>query len=181
MDDTSGITRWRKRPVTVKAVQWTGDNLPEVRQLAGECFDPLDEQDRANCDDPEATAQVYDKLHSTWVLVFTGQWIVRGVKGEYYPCAHEVLSETADPAGSPEGDARLLEAAAGVMRERFGRLTAGDLIDGLAGAAAGIRAQGGIIRPAEPVGDPWPERPGRLYDGPADTIGRASGGERTSR
>ena len=37
---------------------------------------------------------MYDRLHSTWVLVYTGQHIVRGVKGEFYPIAEDVLAET---------------------------------------------------------------------------------------
>ncbi len=44
-----------------------------------------------------------------------------------------------------EADAAILEQAREVLRERFGVLTAGDLISGLTGAAAAIRAKGGII------------------------------------
>lgn len=49
-----------------------------------------------------------------------------------------------------ETDIYFLEGAVEVLQRRFGRLTAGDLIAGLTGAAASIRAQGGIIRPAAP-------------------------------
>lgn len=85
----------RKKPVEVQAVQWTGANAYELHAFAGrDLFDVLGEQDRANCDDPAATAQVYDRLHSTWVLVYDGQWIIRGVKGEFYPCAADVFAET---------------------------------------------------------------------------------------
>lgn len=44
-------------------------------------------------------------------------------------------------------DASVLEAAAGVLRRRYGKLIAGDLISGLTGAAASLRANDGIIRP----------------------------------
>jgi hypothetical protein len=95
----TAATRWRKKPVVVEAVQWTGDNLDAVYELTGcENFDVLNGQDRANCDDPEATATVFDKLHSTWVLVFDGQWIIKGVKSEFYPCADDVFRETYEPA-----------------------------------------------------------------------------------
>lgn len=95
----TAVTRWRKKPVTVDAVQWTGVNLAEVINLTGPTnFDKLSEEDRLNCDDPDATAQVFDKLHSTWVLVFDGQWIIKGVKGEFYPCAPDVFAETYEPA-----------------------------------------------------------------------------------
>lgn len=94
----SGAKQFRKRPVVVEAFQWAGDNEAEIQEWAGGArwFNALDDADRVNCGDPDATAQVFDRLHSTWVLVFTGQWIVRGVKGEFYPIADDVLKETAD-------------------------------------------------------------------------------------
>ncbi|MFJ8538138.1 hypothetical protein [Streptomyces sp. NPDC093591] len=90
------ITRYRKKPVEVDTIQWTGDNEAEVQAFTGGAsqFYALDEADRANSDDPEATATVYDRLHSTWILVYTGQHVVRGVKGEFYPIAPDVLAET---------------------------------------------------------------------------------------
>jgi hypothetical protein len=51
-----------------------------------------------------------------------------------------------------EADAGLLEQAAAVLRARFGVLMAGDLISGLTGAAASIRADGGIIPAREQAG-----------------------------
>ena len=98
-----GPARWRKKPVEVQAVQWTGDNADEIFEFAGcDHFDVLDEPDRANSDDPEATAAVFDKLHSTWVLVKDGQWIIRGVKGEFCPCDDEVFAATYEPADGPD-------------------------------------------------------------------------------
>ncbi|MEV8042425.1 hypothetical protein AB0P02_01090 [Streptomyces griseoluteus] len=89
------IVRYRKKPIEVDTVQWTGDNESAVQAFTGPThFHALDDADRANGDDPEATAAVYDRLHFTWVLVYTGQHIVRGVKGEYYPIAEDVLAET---------------------------------------------------------------------------------------
>lgn len=90
--------KFRKRPVVFEAFQWRGDNEAEIQEWAGGArwFNALDDEDRVNCGDPDATAQVFDRLHSTWVLVFTGQWIVRGVKGEFHPIADDVLKETAD-------------------------------------------------------------------------------------
>ncbi|MEU3507642.1 hypothetical protein ABZ733_06900 [Streptomyces longwoodensis] len=93
------ITRYRKRPIEVDTIQWTGTNEADVQAFTGgpSTFYALDPADRENSDDSEATATVYDKLRSTWVLVYTGQHIVRGVKGEYYPIAEDVLAETYEP------------------------------------------------------------------------------------
>lgn len=97
---TPGLTRWRKRPVVVEAIQWTGANLAEVQQFAGSQFADVPPEDRA--EDPERTAEVWDKLHGTWVGVHDGQWVIRGVRGEFYPCDAGVLAETYEPAGSPD-------------------------------------------------------------------------------
>ena len=45
------------------------------------------------------TAVVYDTLHGTWVNVSTGDWIIRGVEGEFYPCRPDVFAETYEPLG----------------------------------------------------------------------------------
>ncbi|MBU5946765.1 hypothetical protein [Streptomyces sp. PAM3C] len=99
-DGRGDIVRYRKRPVEVATIRWTGDNEQAVQAFTGgpSTFYALDDAARENSDDPEATATVYDKLHSTWILVYTGQHIVRGVKGEYYPIAEDVLAETYERA-----------------------------------------------------------------------------------
>ena len=88
------VRQFRKKPITVTAVQWTGDNEAELIEFTGNLFQALDPEDRT--DDPELTGSVFDDLHSTWVGVYTGQWIIKGVKGEFYPCDAAVLAETYD-------------------------------------------------------------------------------------
>jgi hypothetical protein len=113
------VTRHRKKPVEVDTIQWTGDNALEVVAFTGpENLMTFD--DEVCAEDPDATAAVFDKLHSTWVLVYTGQHIVRGVKGEYYPLADDVLAETYEPAAasSAPADRAALAAEAAVERVR---------------------------------------------------------------
>jgi hypothetical protein len=45
-------------------------------------------------DDPDVIAEVFDVLHSTWVGVKNGQWVIRGVQGEFYPCDPDVFAAT---------------------------------------------------------------------------------------
>jgi hypothetical protein len=85
------IQRFRTRIVEIDAVRFTGDNYDELAEWTGGNFAEIHEDDRPYTDDPEATGQVYDKLHSTWILVLAGQWIVKGVKGEFYPCDDETF------------------------------------------------------------------------------------------
>lgn len=97
--------RVRKKPVEVDAVRYGREESGEwydgavddltcsgvidcerIRPAAGQAWDP-----------PElADLEVYDKLHDTWVKVAPGQWVIRGVQGETYPCADDVLRATYD-------------------------------------------------------------------------------------
>lgn len=93
---------FRKRPVVIAAMQWTGDNEREIREWCGpSMFGALQP---AVHRDPEITAEVLDSLHSTWVGVKTGQWIIRGVKGELYPIDEAVLAETYDRVEAVDTD-----------------------------------------------------------------------------
>jgi hypothetical protein len=91
------IRRFRKRPVEIEAMQWTGRNLAEMKEFAPSVFSPNDPEDRP--EDPDITAEVYDNLHSTWVGVHDGDWVIRGIRGEFYPCRPDVFAETYEPVG----------------------------------------------------------------------------------
>lgn len=88
----SEARRYRKKPVVIEAVRWTGANFRVLYEFTNKNFDVLDVEDRD--EDPEATAQVFDELHSTWVLVYDGDYVIKGIKGEFYPCREEVFEAT---------------------------------------------------------------------------------------
>lgn len=91
--------RYRKKPVEIKAVQWTGDNEADLVAFAGTNFRTVHPDDRG--DDPDQTAEAYDYLHSTWVGMHTGDWVIRGIKGEHYPCEPDVFVATYDAVEEP--------------------------------------------------------------------------------
>ena len=78
----------RKIPKTIRTVQWTGSNVEDIRVLTTEDFFRKVDLEF------EITAQVYDRLHDTWVGVKTGDWIIEGVEGEFYPCDNGVFEKT---------------------------------------------------------------------------------------
>jgi hypothetical protein len=84
-------TRFRKLPIEITAIQWTGDNEAEIAAFTRGGFTPTEVGDHM---DAAVTAEVYDNLHSTWTGDKTGQWIIRGVQGEHYPIDETVLAET---------------------------------------------------------------------------------------
>lgn len=85
------MARYKTRPFEIEAVQVTGDNWDEVLEFAGSNVDIADPDDPFD-DDPEAAGAVWDKLHSTWVLFYKDNYLIKGMKGEFYPCVEEVFN-----------------------------------------------------------------------------------------
>lgn len=84
--------RFRRRPTVVEAIRWTGSNVAEMRAFAGNHFDTIDPEDRG--DDPDNTAQVLDRLHSSWIGLGDGDWVVRDANGVMWPVKADVFAET---------------------------------------------------------------------------------------
>lgn len=82
--------RYRTKPVEVDAVQFDDDNYTELAHFTNGQFRMAHPDDRV--DDPDIVAEVFDVLHSTWVGVKRNQWIIRGTKGEFYPCDPETFA-----------------------------------------------------------------------------------------
>lgn len=81
--------RFRTKPFEIEAIQFDGTNAEEINLWSGGQFFEVEEQFRD--DDPDVIAEVMDDLHSTWVGVKKDQWIIKGAKGEFYPCDPEIF------------------------------------------------------------------------------------------
>ena len=79
--------KYRKRPVEIEAMQWTGDTH-EMRQAVREWVD-------AAIDETALTGLAIETLEG-WLNVSPGDWIIKGVKGEFYPCKPDVFDATYD-------------------------------------------------------------------------------------
>ena len=57
--------------------------------------------------------QVYDYLHETWVNFNMGDYIIKGVQGEFYPCKADIFAATYEPVeesaavGAVAGDSQI--------------------------------------------------------------------------
>lgn len=88
--------RFRKRPVVIEAIQYTGENEREVRRFIGEV-----PSIGSLATPPKIPIKTLEGL--TWASV--GDWVIRGVKGEVYPCKPDIFAlayEPADPRPVPE-------------------------------------------------------------------------------
>lgn len=81
------MAKYKTKPFEVEAVQWTGENGLDLNKFSEGGFNfGNDPQGNA------AWAEVYDYLQQTWVNVNMNDFIIRGSKGEYYPCDPEVFN-----------------------------------------------------------------------------------------
>ena len=79
-------TKYRKKPVVVDAVQWNGSNVSEIYVFIG-----TDVNARYVGDTVIIPTLEGDMTASK------GDWIIRGVNGEYYPCKPDVFAKTYEP------------------------------------------------------------------------------------
>lgn len=80
------IKTFVKKPVEIQAVQWTGDNYDEIENFVG----------RNGLD-------LFWKFEKPGLIIYTlegdhyasvGDWIIRGVRGEFYPCKPDIFKQT---------------------------------------------------------------------------------------
>ncbi len=73
--------KFRKKPVVIDAVRYTGHNATEIIRFMG-------------CpDDAKAFDETIKTLEGS-MHISKGDWIIKGVKGEFYPCRNDIFQET---------------------------------------------------------------------------------------
>jgi hypothetical protein len=86
------MTQYRKKPVVIEAVQWSGDILDAEAILEFAAGDGA----------PDATVG----FQGNKLVIYTlegvmsgdpGDWLIRGIKGELYPCKPDIFEATYEP------------------------------------------------------------------------------------
>lgn len=91
------MKKYRKRPVVVEAIRWTGDNLRDVIDFTGW-------HESAS---RKWTWEEYEHIvREKGLKIFTlegplmatvGDWIIKGVQGEFYPCKPDIFLASYEP------------------------------------------------------------------------------------
>ena len=85
------MTKYRKKPIEIEAVQFTGDNWDEIQKFTGiQCVSKCG----FNYEDGYMIGKVYIKTLEGEVQFHKGDWIIKGIKGEFYPCKPDIFDET---------------------------------------------------------------------------------------
>jgi hypothetical protein len=84
--------RFRKKPVEIEAVQLTREGFAAARD-----FVPLDSF-AGGGEGPDGRAFLEIRTLEGTMRADEGDWIIRGVAGEFYPCKPDVFAKTYEPA-----------------------------------------------------------------------------------
>lgn len=86
------MSKFRKKPVVIEAIQWKGNNHFEAREFMG--FEEL--KTILWSAENKTDAVLIDTLEGQ-MMVKPFDWIIKGVKGEFYPCKPDIFAETYEP------------------------------------------------------------------------------------
>lgn len=98
------MPRFRKKPVEIEAVQWHGEsNCREVFEFLG----------LEHSEDEMDHSEIHIETLEGMMTARQGDWIIKGVHGERYPCKPDIFAKTYESAEEPSDSDRLaaLEAA----------------------------------------------------------------------
>ena len=79
--------KFRKKPVVIEAVRYTGSNCAEVAEFTGDGWP--DSPCECTGDEPWLIETLEGVMEAS-----PGDWIIRGVKGEFYPCKPDIFAAT---------------------------------------------------------------------------------------
>lgn len=87
------MPRYRKKPVVIDAIQYTGGNINEIWDAfgAGPIYGPVEDDTSIYVDTTEGRMEAPP-----------GWWIIRGVEGEIYACKPSVFDATYEPVVGAE-------------------------------------------------------------------------------
>ena len=78
------MAKYRKKPIVIDAVQFTGGNYDDIR-----CF-MSDSNTALFSDGDDLKIKTLEGIHA----ISPRDWVIRGIKGEYYPCKPDIFEQT---------------------------------------------------------------------------------------
>ncbi|KNX38082.1 hypothetical protein [Luteipulveratus halotolerans] len=84
------MPEYRKKPVVIDAIQWTGQNADEVLAFTGSAA----RLESADCHGDGPPYLVAINTLEGRMVAGRDDWIIRGVQGEFYPCKSDIFEAT---------------------------------------------------------------------------------------
>lgn len=75
--------KYKKKPVVIEAIQWNGSNTQEVLDFC-----------KGNCVERAKEAYLYIITLEGGHIASIGDYIIKGMLGEFYPCKPNIFEKT---------------------------------------------------------------------------------------
>ena len=85
--------KFRKKPVVIEAIQYKGYMTDEIENFMGKS---LIKESKWG-DDGGPVGYFVKTLEGTSYMLSKYDWIIKGVKGEFYPCKPDIFEQTYEP------------------------------------------------------------------------------------
>lgn len=76
------INEYVKKPVKIKAIQWTGNNSQEVMEFCKDCYTS-----------PSLPIMMINTLEGP-MRASEGDYVIKGIQGEFYACKPDIFKAT---------------------------------------------------------------------------------------
>lgn len=101
--------KYRKKPVVIEAIQWNGDNTEEILRFCD-----------SSCTYETNPAVLSIKTLEGVMTASRGDYIIKGVNGEFYPCKPDIFAATYEPAAPQQtGHADTIGKITKIINERL--------------------------------------------------------------
>lgn len=81
------MAKYRKKPVVIEAIQYDGSNLREIAEFVGTDLSMVD-------NDINLSLVPVIKTLEGDMLISKGDYVIKGVQGEFYPCKPDIFEQT---------------------------------------------------------------------------------------
>ena len=90
------MAKYRKKPVVIEAVKWTGNNHREMYNLLTGDVDGYIQANGDNfyIDHDKVSGGLIIKTLEGEMKATKGDYIIKGIKGEFYPCKADIFEKT---------------------------------------------------------------------------------------
>ena len=82
------MPKYRKKPVVIEAVQFNGRNSADIHEFCGDKV-------REPVGKDYLEIETLEGIH----IASPGDYIIKGIKGEFYPCKPDIFEMTYEPVG----------------------------------------------------------------------------------
>lgn len=91
------MKNYRKKPVVIQAIQFfdQAEEIINIQEFMGNIDITIDYKD---IDDPKLKIETLEGIMNASL----GDWIIKGINGEFYPCKPDIFEKTYDLADAPE-------------------------------------------------------------------------------